>query len=173
MKVIFLDIDGVLNVEVYLTALFDISKKYNLKFNDIIHDQHGDLFCPLATRMLGWIIEDSGAKIVISSTWRFNGLEAMKQMWVDRDLPGEVIDITPSYFHIFGDSDLSFYDKKERGHEIQNYLDNHPEITSYVILDDDNDMLDSQQNNFIETHEMYGITREDAVKAIRILNNEY
>ena len=36
------------------------------------------------------------ADIVIESSWKYLGLEAMQDMWKDRQLPGKVIGITPS-----------------------------------------------------------------------------
>jgi hypothetical protein len=41
---------------------------------------------------------------------------------------------------------------------------------SYVIIDDDADMLPEQQENFVQTNQFYGITLADAEKAIKILN---
>lgn len=43
---------------------------------------------------------------------------------------------------------------------------------SYVIFDDDTDMLAEQLDNFIQTDEVYGITLKDAERAISILNKE-
>ena len=63
MKVIFLDIDGVLNV---------ISQG---------HDEYGSLFHKHFEDNLRYIIEQTGAKIVISSTWRMSGLSEMQRMW--------------------------------------------------------------------------------------------
>lgn len=178
MKVIFLDIDGVLNVEVYLTAFWDICKRINLSRPqaaslriDAMRDDYGDLFCPLACRRLAWIIELTKAKIVISSTWRMNGLSEMQKMWKHRLLPGEVIDITPIHINDSNKS-LSFSERLERGHEIKEWLELHPEVESYVIFDDDNDMLPEQIDNFIQTDEVYGITLKDAEKAIEILNKK-
>jgi hypothetical protein len=149
-KIIFLDIDGVLNV------------------NFPSHDEYGRVFHPHFVENLRYIIEKTQAKIVISSTWRFSGLVIMKEMWEKRNLPGEVIDITP---HI---------DICKRGEEIEYWLKNN-EVDSYVIVDDDNDMLESQQENFIKTsgnisHEDninngMGLTLKCAEKAINILNN--
>ena len=43
---------------------------------------------------------------------------------------------------------------------------------SYVILDDDTDMLYDQKDNFIHTECINGLTKELADKAIKILNYE-
>lgn len=175
-KIIFLDIDGVLNVEVYLTIFWDICKRINLSRPeaaslrmDAMRDDYGNLFCPLASRRLAWIIELTGAKIVISSTWRMNGLSEMQAMWKHRGLAGEVIDITPIHM-AKRTNDMPFLERLERGNEIKEWLSEHPEVKSYVIFDDDNDMLPEQLENFIRTDEAYGITLKDAEKAIQILN---
>jgi hypothetical protein len=160
MKVIFLDIDGVLNV----------------MHSD--RDDFGAIFHPHLVDNLRRVIIKTCAKIIISSSWRHSGLQRMKDMWEFRNLPGEVIGVTPDLrCEIEGES---FYEKLQRGHEIQAVLDRMPEITSYVIFDDDNDMLPSQQGNFVScscnvNHPDcvdlgYGLTYECANKAIRILN---
>lgn len=176
MKVIFLDIDGVLNLEVYHAAFWDICKRMELKrpdakrlFKEQMRDEYGNLFCPLATRKLEWIIKETGAKIVISSSWRSSGLKIMQEMWKHRGLAGEVIDVTPVAFRL---PNLPFADRLERGNEIKNWLEKHPEVEKYVIFDDYNDMLPEQLPYFIQTDEQYGITTNDAVKAIQILGNQ-
>lgn len=167
-KCIFLDIDGVLNVEVYITAVVDMCKRQGFDYNLHMRDEFGTRFCPLTVRYLNWIVESCDAKIVISSTWRMNGLEEMRRMWKERELPGEIIGVTPIMRNY--DSELSFEERAERGNEIKWYLDNHPEITNYVIIDDDNDMLPEQQENFVQTFHQYGITNVVAEKCIEILS---
>lgn len=163
MKIIFLDIDGVLNV---------ISQG---------RDEFGSIFHKHLENNLRKVIEATGAKIVISSTWRMNGLEAMQSMWLKRGLAGEVIDVTPDCAQLVSYGTMEYYDAVERGHEIQDWLDKHPEVTRYVIFDDDNDMLQSQRANFVRTannkHHSdcvdigYGLTKECAETAISILNS--
>lgn len=161
MKIIFLDIDGVLNV---------ISQG---------RDQFGSIFHKHFEDNLRHLIEQTDAKIVISSTWRFSGLDIMKDMWLKRNLPGEVIDITPYCAIIQKDES---YESVERGYEIQAWLNKHPDVENYVILDDDNDMLDCQLNNFVKTSGNsdhpdkidigYGLTKICTEKAIKILNRK-
>lgn len=160
IKVIFLDIDGVLNV---------IPED---------HDEFGGTFHTRFVDNLRRIIEETGAKIVISSSWRFGGLERMKKMWEFRGLPGEVIGITPDLWRNVKDED--FHEKLKRGDEVQSWLDTHPNIENYVILDDDNDFLPNQRGNFVRTSNNinhpdcvdigYGLTNQCSKDAIRILN---
>lgn len=171
-KHIFLDLDGVLNVEVYVNAVYDVCKRAKIDVSKMIMDEYGMVFCPTAVNMLKHIIEKTGANIVISSAWRHSGLKVMQEMWVKRNLPGEVVGITPCFRNdrTEEDKDLSFKDRAERGHEIEHYCKEH-NITNYVIFDDDNDMLPSQEPRFIQTNERYGITYADAERAIEILNS--
>jgi hypothetical protein len=154
MKVIFLDIDGVLNL--YCES----------------RDEYGCCFHQHLVENLKRLIDKTGAKIVISSTWRFSGLVIMKEMWEKRNLPGEVVGITPNFMKHYGTTLC-------RGKEIDAYLEEHPEITNYVILDDDNDMEPHQLKNFVMTSGNkdhsdcvdvgYGLTKECTDLAIKIL----
>jgi len=163
MKAIFLDLDGVLNV------YCESRDEYGCTFHDHLVDN------------LRWVVEETGAKIVISSTWRRDGLDVMQNLWKDRNLPGEVIDITPTEVDVVDYGTCEFYDLVDRGHEIQQWI-NDNNITSYVIFDDDNDMLPSQMSNFVRTANNqdhpdcvdigYGLTKICAEKAIEILNRD-
>jgi histidinol phosphatase-like enzyme len=78
IKVIFLDLDGVLNV--YCEDRDEFGCTFHSNFVD----------------NLKRIIEKTGAKIVISSSWRKDGLKFMLDLWKFRNLPGEIIDLTSS-----------------------------------------------------------------------------
>lgn len=96
-----------------------------------------------------------------------------------RDLPGKVIDVTPDCVQLVDEGVSEFYDKVERGNEIQYWLDRNP-CDTYVIFDDDNDMLSIQRENFVRTANNkdhpdcvdvgYGLTRICAERAVEILN---
>jgi len=159
MKVIFLDIDGVLNI---------IPKT---------HDRFGGTFHEHLVKNLKTIVDKTEAKIVISSTRRHSGLKIMQEMWQERNLPGEVIDVTID-LGMHQDDD-GFWQSEKRGDEIKIWVDkNKP--NSYVIIDDDTDMLPDQMRNFVQTSGNinhpdcidigYGLTEICSEKAIRILN---
>ena len=65
-----------------------------------------------------------------------------------------------------------FSKDRHRGTEIKRWLDDHPEVTHYVILDDDNDMLEEQFEHFVQTSWTEGLNEECSDKAIEILNKE-
>ena len=134
VKIIFLDIDGVLNV------------------NAQGRDNYGQLFHKHFMDNLKRIVDETGAKIVLSSSWRKDGgLKLIKEMWVYRGLAGEVIDVTPDLSiqkkkSPFDDTDDSNQDEImnstyviPRGCEIDFWLCSQSKykIESYVILDDD------------------------------------
>ena len=164
MKVIFLDIDGVINSGDNMRALHRLHVNHGIGET---RDQHGQLFDERCVNFLDIIIRETCAKLVISSTWRFHGTLRLRHMWDDRSLPGEIIGVTPK--HPNPELMERYYEPgAARGYEIQEWLDNHPEVTDYVILDDDSDMLSHQK--FVKCGNHYGITYEVMMEAISILN---
>lgn len=155
MKIIFLDLDGVLNV------IPDRNK------GEHGYDKWGPIYHDHLVENLGTLIEETTADIVISSSHRSNGLKHFQDMWRDRVYPGHVIGTTP-------------YLPLCRGYEIEAYLDTHKTCDEYVILDDDDDMLESQMSNFVMTSNNpnhpdcidvgYGLTKICTKQAIEILN---
>lgn len=162
-KVIFLDIDGVLNstksCEFY-------HKKYggNGYGGFFKEDEEPTLENVLwddeCVHWLDKIVKETGASIVISSTWRKHyGLLAFHSM-----------------FKLYSVFDLDIVGKTKqkgfigRGKEIQDYIDEN-NITNYVILDDDSDMLPSQMSNFVNTDCDLGLTKDDYLKAVKILGS--
>ena len=167
-KIIFLDFDGVLNTEHHQNLLMYHGKAWK--------DKHGAYFDPEAVVELKRIVEETGADIVIESSWKYLGLEAMQQMWRDRDMPGKVIDVTPSSASDSWllNADLDDVDPARtqwKGVEIASWItDNLHKSDQYVIIDDEYVILDSQLTHFIQTNPYDGLTPELADKAIRILN---
>lgn len=165
MKIIFLDLDGVLN------SGEDMISRNLFKDRLISNDKHGQLFDERCVRYLAYIIKKTDAQIVISSSWRLAGLSQMQDLWKDRSLPGEVIDITPRSF-INEDDESFMYDC--RGEEIaawlnQNEFDN---IEEWVIIDDDSDMLEDQTFNFVKTDGRYGLDYPSTQRVLTILGKK-
>ena len=150
-KIIFLDFDGVLNTEHYQGLLQYQGKPWQ--------DEYGAFFDPKAVKQLKRIIDATDAGIVVESSWKYLGLDAMKELWEVRNLPGTIIDITPS---LLG---------KNKGVEIASWLSKHAkQDIRYVIIDDEYVILDSQLPHFILTNPYEGITEEQANRAISMLN---
>ena len=109
MKVIFLDIDGVLNCK---------RTSNPRKFPYIVDPK-------LLARLLK-LCETTGAKVVLSSTWRFDpiGLLAAKHFGIP------FIDVLPDMPH------------QPRRDEINSWLASRSDVTRYVVIDDEDDELD-------------------------------
>ena len=166
-KIIFLDFDGVLNTEHYQGLLQYLGKPWQ--------DEYGAFFDPNAVKQLKRIVDATGADIVIESSWKYLGLDAMKELWEIRKLPGRVIDITPSSVsdEYLSNVDLDNLDASMlhcKGIEIASWLAEQTEDIRYVIIDDEYVILESQFPHFILTNPYEGITEEQANKIISILN---
>jgi hypothetical protein len=157
MKIIFLDIDGVLNCEDAYRA--GHCQYVEWTWEDGRKDNH-QRFCAWSKGLLNRLIRETGAKIVISSTWRMSGLEFMKKVWEMEGMEGEIIGITPSIrteglriprgveIDYFLENDLGFrhinWDE-----QIQREYMEKSGVENYIIIDDDSDMLYGQRNHFV------------------------
>lgn len=133
MKVIFLDIDGVLVTY----------KEIHSRSRDIVNGMH--IFNKACVDRLNKLVEDSGAELVLSSSWRVFGLEAFNEHASNQGILKLPIDITPS---LDSKTESGIYIAKQRGHEIKAWLDKYPDVTHYAILDDNTDM-DTVRDNFV------------------------
>ncbi len=167
-KYIFLDFDGVLNTQRHINAL-QLQQLPTTDANGL------PLFDPEAVAHLGEIIAATGAEVVISSTWKMEGMRAMRQLWRDRKMPGQLIDLTPDALMVSYSSthkDEEWFGQACRGMEIDEWLTcNAPTPPyRYLILDDIPDILYRQRHHFIEINDQVGITAADVARAVEILN---
>ena len=164
-KVLFLDIDGVLNTERHY--------EYCCKNHVASDERFGYPFDPEAVANLKKNIDEIGAEIVISSSWKFWGLSTMIDLWKRRNLPGKVIGITPQAMsdEMLQNADLTKMEMLPlKGSEIKGWLSEHKRnVAQYAILDDVNDMLPEQQSHFVQINPIVGITEQDAEEVIAIL----
>lgn len=144
MKVLFLDIDGVVNCA-----------KTNFKTDHWPLDRY-------MAFLVGKIVMETECKVVLSSSWRVH--------------PEGTAEVEKRIVPIFDKTPRSWYGKENdhhssRGEEIQKWLDLHPEVERYAILDDDRDMLPAQLPNFFQTSFVgEGLTEEIANAVIRHLS---
>ena len=157
-KIIFLDVDGVLNS----SEFFDRQKDPEC-FLD--HDVD-----PKAVEVLNTIVARTGAKVVISSTWRICHYDLLLNVLNEYKFFGHVIGKTPKR----GCSSCL------RGNEILDWMKDNEGIIgrhyydykNYVILDDDSDMLYWQKDNFVKTDNRYGLLPSHIDQIVEILNQE-
>lgn len=111
MKVIFLDVDGVLNSDDYL------KKVKKLNYTGIQREVDVEKI-----KLLKKAIEETGAKTVLISSWRYTqNAQNLKELLANFDI---FVDVTP-------------YIQNKRGLEIKQWLSEHQDIEDFVILDDE------------------------------------
>ena len=152
IKVLFLDFDGVITHP---------GSKWNVD--------------PEKVKLLEKIIKDTGAKIVVSSSWSVGCKNA--EQFIERDFSGyfknKTTEITRDSLFIQSIIDVTDHMGSARGDEIKRWLEAHEdEVESYVILDDDGDMLEEQLFNFVQTDGWYGMSDRTVYLATKVLNNE-
>lgn len=175
MKVLFLDIDGVIQLstehrfnhskeEIYALC-HDLTEKFGGIFDYtawVGDDSGGNPFWTVAAVQWDWnpeivgelkrVLDTTGAKIVLSSAWRHNGNEAMRALFRIWQLDSYYLDSTmPEDFWDSRDKAKSKLENQyekylsngkkylfvdRRSFEILEWLDRHPEVTSYAIVDD-------------------------------------
>lgn len=140
MKVLFLDVDGVLNCE----------ETFKHHTNSIIGID------PFMGLLVNRIVEATGAKVVLSSSWR--GSEE-NEANIERAIGTKLFGRTPRFSHF-----------QIRGQEINKWISDYPQVRRYAILDDDADMLPSQMKNFFKTSFKSGLTEDMAQRVINHLN---
>lgn len=167
-KYLFLDFDGVLNTSRYAKLLR----------NEGIDpfDEFGAMFDPETIVNLKSIIEQTNCKIVLSTSWRNEGLLRMRSLWKDRNLPGEIFSMTPILLSTtYQDSQngemFCIPELNAKALEINAWLQqNASKSFNYVIVDDENVFFQKQQKHLVLTDEYDGLTVDKADKAIEILN---
>lgn len=152
MKIIFLDIDGVLNNRSFGEFLLSI------RCNHINYH----ILDPLCVRAFNRVLNNTDAKIVISSAWRvLKTLQEIERIFSRQgvDISGRIIDKT-------GKSN------KLRGTDIQKWLDQTDHnVTDFIIIDDGDDMGELI-GHLEKTTWNTGFTEQNADNVIRYLNKE-
>ena len=128
-RVIFLDIDGVLNCH-----------------SDFMKKRRGHKYEVLNKNMISrfkQLVKDINPTIVLSSTWRLH--DNLKEYLKKKKIVYH--DVTPDYGYSerFG----------KRGAEIDEWLLKHIEVENFVIVDDVNDFY-NQQQEFVVITDFYG-----------------
>jgi len=160
-RVIFLDIDGVLNSAQTCTRWEAITGVWEcggyFHERDLCRDDNV-MWGPDLVQHLKRMVEETNACIVISSTWReFFSVEKFVEMFAVYGWhQAPVIDKTPS-------SDFTL-----RGQEINAWLYDNP-VAGYVIIDDTDSFLEEQSPYFVQTDPEVGLSATDVDKAIAIL----
>ncbi|MDR0548685.1 MAG: hypothetical protein LBI10_04635 [Deltaproteobacteria bacterium] len=192
-KVLFLDIDGVLQSHGSQSRFKHIA---NGDMENLYHDLENTFgidyskydeydvaavyydWNKQSVSLLKDILNQTGAKIVLSSDWRIFGKEMMYNFFKIHGLENYYIDNTTKKFFLkrsYVEKICNKFKKKlnlqsmnYRTVEILEYIDRHPFIKKYVAIDDMN-LLRGLENHFVNTR--YLLFEEHAKIAIDILNS--
>ena len=148
-RVCFLDYDGVVNTPMWNEEGTVCSYGWA---------KQGKVNNFQAVQWLSEACQKFGFDIVVSSTWRMwdNYKECLINGGLRKGI--EVLDRTPEIR------------TQSRGFEIKTYLEEHPEIQYYVIVDDEADMLPEQIGHLILTDGDVGFTLKDFKRFEEIFN---
>lgn len=161
MKILFLDIDGVLNSAATISRNH-FNPDYLAESKSHVH-RYGSCTCwpdsKLVSR-LNDILVRTDAEVVVSSTWRLDGRQKIAAACRDFGLCKSIKGITPR---------MNSY----RGEEIKWWLEFCPynsDIHSAVILDDDSDMGEMSPL-LVQTSHSHGIQLGHVIAATEILES--
>ena len=172
MKVIFLDIDGVLNRQTQNLEFRDDEFPFSVEFDK------------KAVSNLKKLLEQSQAKLVISSSWgrsmdfrtiaitlASHGIQGPYVMPQDIGQKEEVLGLRES-LEISRSAVIPKKMSSEKCHEISWYLEKNSQyIESYVVLDDT--PITWQEDRQVLTDSTLGLTNINIKKALKILKKPY
>jgi hypothetical protein len=170
-RILFLDVDGVLNHIEWAERRPDrrkITNDMNEEDVERIRAEYG--FDPVCVEHLSTLVERAGCDIVISSTWRKMGLGQSGHLHMQRMLThrgfkyrDRIIGSTPVLDRMVGSMGLLV--AQPRGLEIQAWLDAHESVSNFVILDDESDMA-HLSSRLVQTNYNDGGLRVDHVHEV-------
>jgi hypothetical protein len=166
MNLIFLDIDGVLNSSSYAKKHYEETGK-GLFMYDFVDSSRVELLLSFLN------IHDGDVGLVISSSWRENTLNDTISFFKEHELVAPlakyIVGITPRLYNdVRGDEIDWFLNSIERS-EIEKFAIKSLEIDRFCIVDDEDDMLDYQFDNFIHVDSYVGLTESDIDKIEELL----
>ncbi len=167
-KLVFLDFDGVLNSSKFAAHLY--------RNNESAQDEKGlDLFDPQTIDCMNRIVDATGAKIVVTSSWRYLGLAKLQELWKERGLHGEIIGMTSLHVvdKLILEKGMERLEQEMNGsprsEEIAHWLKSYNINANYVILDD-LPMPKDLQAHAVLVNPKVGLTDIQVKQAIEILN---
>lgn len=157
MKIIFLDVDGVLNNARWARKMYD----------EGVHVYADDLLYDPSIKQLKRLIDATNAKVILSSSWR-NHPDAMEHL--EAQLNAYNIFIygkTPRVGPQRGDDITAWFNRYDKA----GLFKLRPEEYNYIILDDDSDMT-VHMDHLVKTDFETGLQYTHVDRAIALLNGE-
>lgn len=163
-RYLFLDVDGVLNSERTVAAYGKLTHAGRVKQDMLTGNTPEPMWDEVAIKLLRAAQELIGFKIVISSTWRKTfSLQDFHTIFdlYGWDTRGIVVGKTGENVGI-------------RGEQIKAWLDTYGKFPyEYCIVDDDSDMLDSQEGNFVKTSFREGLSYDSFERIFGVFKEKY
>jgi hypothetical protein len=177
-NLIFLDVDGVLNCQLFYESKqfkdYREAKKTmrkGVKAKEIERlDYYAGQICKSRVALLNELCSETDSAIVVSSTWRSGkSVQELQEIFNYCGATFKVIDKT------------GHCPSRVRGVEIKQWLENNTEqyfnvkyydFYRYAIIDDDSDMLLGQQNHFFQTDNWSGLTPNTCYRIKRFFLHE-
>jgi hypothetical protein len=146
-----LDVDGVLNSAERPAWTDNVNGLYGID--------------PVLTERLARVLLATGAQVVVSSSWRIGGIaegSLFRKAMVAADPSGVVLR------SVIAATPISYEARRVRGDEIQEWLDENPDVTAFAIVDDNSDMA-HLSDHLVLTTWAAGLTDELADELIQKL----
>lgn len=146
MNIIFLDYDGVVNTPMWNED--GTHCRYNFPEDNKVNNFQ-------AVQWVSEFCQKYHYSIVVSSTWRMD--DNYKECLINGGLRDGI--------EIIGRTKIL---NKTRGTEIEQYLQEHPEVDSYLIFDDEEDFFDEQYGHLVLTDGAAGFTMNSFTEAVKL-----
>lgn len=126
---------------------------------------------PICVAALNHIIKATGAKIVVTSSWRNGKIAPMQRLLKKWGVIGKVIGVTPDLCQ--RDPSSLLFLATCRGDELSKWIEDYrakgKEVGAFIAIDDDAD-FGKISHCLIKTDFSVGLTMEHAERAIKMLN---
>jgi hypothetical protein len=184
-NIIFLDVDGVLNCQLFYTERYNHLTRYDniplykvvkkhlkklLKKKEIGQlEYYKSEMCPMRISLLNQLCEETNSAVVLSAS--------MRGRWTPLQL-NRIFQYCGATFTIIDKTPRTGY---ERGTDISLWLKdncmkwfgvNYYDFYRYAIIDDDSDMLLNQADHFFHTDNYSGLTPNTTYKIRRYFNHK-
>lgn len=144
MNIIFLDVDGVITT---LRSIHE-AKTFYLSKGILVSDLD-----PKKIAILKKMVTKSDIKIVLTGAYRESLVKNDNGIWVAKS------EMAKLFLRLFERHNLELYDKVKSGmnrvDNITMYLNEHPDIERFLIIDDENQGLDTFGEAFLKVNSFY------------------
>lgn len=160
MKILFLDIDGVLNSDASDKYFKDLGVPAPKTFEELKKVSY-TRFCPVALNNLRSIFKAvPEARVVFHSTWRrYFDLSELKEMFAYHGFKKS----------LFKDCTLIKLSGGDKVHSINSYLSDNKKIVKYAVVDDEDLSYGKVEGHFVQTNSTVGLTSANAQAIIDLL----